>query len=353
MTRPLLLLFALYCGIDRLVAQSLPTLAPEQHIPVMVPGSAGSTAVWIGDSILALADVEEQRVMLIDVVTGRTRAVGRPGEGPGEFRGVNSPLRAPDGSLLVVDSRLRRATILTAELAVRRVVGLPVVISNLLRWDGTVLICTWYDFSRQMTPVLGRLRITADDRAEPEPIVRLDSLFGMIKRDPFSLPPIVVATPGARGHWYLAKVDEYRILKLSPQRRVVRWYQRRDVPVRRFSAQEIDAEAGRIRAAGAAPVPPAAAARARQMLDGLVKPFFTINGLSEDPHGRLWVVSARQENGQTEVDVFSAAGSFLGTVRLRGHVRSLAWNGNRVAAVVERGEGEERLGSVDIYRLGR
>lgn len=351
MSRHLLLLFALSCGFDRLVAQSLPALVREEHAPVVVSGSASFLATWIGDSTLALADVEEQRVMLIDAVTGKIRAVGRPGEGPGEFRGVTPPLRAPDGSLLVVDSRLRRATILTAQLMVRRVVALPVVVSNLLRWDGTALICTWYDFSRQMTPVLGRLRISSADRAEPEPIVRLDSLFGMIKRDPFSLPPIVAAAPGARGHWYLAKVDEYRIFKLSAQRRVVGTYERRDAPVRRFSAQEIDAEAGRIRAAGAAPVPPAAAARARQLLAGLVKPFFTINGLSEDSHGRLWVVSARQEDGQTDVDVFSAGGQFLGTVKLRGQVRSLAWNGNRVAAIVERSEGEERLGAVDLYRV--
>jgi hypothetical protein len=353
MARHLVLLFALYCGLDRLVAQSLPTLVPEPRPPVMVGSSASQFATWLGDSVLALADGEEQRVMLIDVVTGKTRAVGRPGDGPGEFRGVNPPLRAPDGSLLVIDSRLRRATVFTADLAVRRVVGLPVVISSVLRWDGTTLLCTWYDFSRLMVPVLGRLRMISAEQAEPEPMVRLDSLFGMIKRDPFSLPPIVVAAPAMRDNVYLAKVDEYRILKLGPERRVIRTYQRRDVPVRRFSAQEIDAEAGRIRAAGSAPVPPAAAARARQMLAGLVKPFFTINGLSEDPEGRLWVVSSRQGNGQTEVDVFSPGGRFLGTIKLRGHVKSLAWRGNRVAAVVERSEGEEGLGAVDFYRLGR
>lgn len=351
MSRHLVLLFALYCGIDRLVAQSLPTLIREERAPVMVSGSASSLASWLDGSTLALADVEDQRVMLIDVSTGKVRALGRPGEGPGEFRGVNPPLRAPDGSLLVIDSRLRRVTILSPDLAVRRVVGLPVVISNSLRWDGTTLLCTWYDFSRLMVPVLGKLRLTAGDQAEPEPMVRLDSLFGMIKRDPFSLPPIVVAAPGSRDNVYLAKVDEYRVLKLNPQRRQVRAYERRDVPIRRFSAQEIDAEAGRIRATGSAPVPPAAAARARQMLAGLVKPFFTINGLSEDSRGRLWVVSARQDNGQTEVDVFAPGGQFLGTVKLRGHVLSLAWNGDLVAAVVERGEGEERLGAVDFYRV--
>ena len=351
MSRHLLVWFALYCGIDRLVAQSIPTLVREEHAPLMVSGSASAQATWLGDSILALADVEEQRVMLIDVFTGKARTAGRPGEGPGEFRGINPPLRAPDGSLLVVDSRLRRATILNADLSVRRVVGFPVVISNLLRWDGTTLLCTWYDFSRLMVPVLGLLRTGPDDRAEPRPLVRLDSLFGVIRKDPFSLPPIVVAAPGSRGSVYLARVDEYRIRKLDQNRRAVRAYERRDVPVRRFSAQEIDAEAGRIRATGSAPVPPAAAARARQMLAGLAKPFFTINGLSEDAHGRLWVVSARQENGQTEVDVFSPSGQLLGTVKLRGRVHSLAWKGNRVAAVVERSEGEERLGVVDFYRV--
>ena len=353
MSRQLLLLVALSTGIDRLVAQRLPTLVREERAPVTIAGAAGSLATWIGDSTIALADVEEQRVMLIDLATGRVRTAGRPGEGPGEFRGVNPPLRAPDGSLLVVDSRLRRATVLTPGLAVRRVVGLPVVLSTLLGWDGTTLLAVWYDFSRTMTPVLGKLRLTTDEQAEAVPVVRLDSLFGGIKREPFSLPPVVVAAAGSSDNIYLARVDEYRILKLNAQRRAVRSYERRDVPVRRFSPQEIDAEAGRIRAAGAAPVPPAAAAKARQILAGLVKPFFTINGLSEDSQGRLWVVSARQENGQTEVDVFAATGQLLGTVTMRGHVQSLSWNGNRVAAVVERGEGEERLGVIDLYRLGR
>src|SRR5262245_48774832 len=131
MRRHLMALVALYCGIDRVVAQGLPTLVREERAPVMVSGAASSLATWIGDSLLALADAEEQRVMVIDVVTGKVRTVGRPGEGPGEFRGVNPPLRAADGSLLVVDSRLRRATILAPDLTVRRVVGLPVVISNL------------------------------------------------------------------------------------------------------------------------------------------------------------------------------------------------------------------------------
>jgi sugar lactone lactonase YvrE len=83
----------------------------------------------------------------------------------------------------------------------------------------------------------------------------------------------------------------------------------------------------------------------------MVKPYFAMTGLSEDIQGRLWVVTARSDGRSTEVDVFAPSGRFLGTVSLRGQVRSLAWRGTRVAAVVERAEGEEALGAVDFYRV--
>src|SRR5262245_43047107 len=79
MSRHLLLLFALYCGIDRLVAQPPPTLVREERAPVMVSGSASSLTTWLDGSTLALADVEEQRVMMVDAGTGKVRAMGRPG----------------------------------------------------------------------------------------------------------------------------------------------------------------------------------------------------------------------------------------------------------------------------------
>jgi hypothetical protein len=83
----------------------------------------------------------------------------------------------------------------------------------------------------------------------------------------------------------------------------------------------------------------------------MAKPFFAMSGLSQDPQGRLWVVTARADLRATEIDVFSPAGRFLGTVTLRGQVRSLAWKGNRVAAIVERDAGSESLGPVDFYRM--
>jgi hypothetical protein len=157
---------------------------------VLLIGTASAQAAWLDDTTLALADVEEQRVMLVDPATGRVRAAaGRAGEGPGEYRGINPPVPGPDGSLLVVDSRLRRAAILSSRLEFQRSVGLPVVISTALRWTGNSLFCTWYDFSRQMTPVLGTLRLSAEP-AEPEPLVRLDSLFGVVRQEPFALPPM-------------------------------------------------------------------------------------------------------------------------------------------------------------------
>ncbi len=333
-------------------AQGPPRLVREEHPPVLLSGTASMQSTWLDDTTLAVADVDEQRVMLVDPGTGRVRAAaGRPGEGPGEYRGVTAPIPGSDGSLLVVDTRLRRATILSRGLQVQRTVGFPVVINTVLRWTGTALYCTWYDFTRQMTPVLGLLRVTEADRALAEPLVRLDSLFGATHREPLALPPIVAAAAGTRAHTYLGKVNEYRILELDAKGRVITTFARPDLPVVRFSAQEIETETAKVRGATRTPVPAAAAARVKDVLAGMAKPFFAMSGLSEDPEGRLWVVTARADLHATEVDVFSPTGRFLGTVKLRGLVRSLAWNRHRVAAVVERDGGEEQLGAVDFYRM--
>jgi hypothetical protein len=331
--------------------QALPTLTREDRPPVVLPGTPSPLGSWIGDSILALADVEEQRVMLVEVRSGRVRWAGRPGDGPGEYRGVTAPVPGPDGTLLVLDTRLRRATILGPALDLRRTIAIPVVVSSVLQWTGSGLLCTWYDFSRQMSPYLGLLRFTDQERAEPEPLVRLDSLFGVATREPFSLPPIVASAAGARGRTYVGRLDQYRILRLDPSGRPTMTFARPEVPVHRFSAREIEEQTGKLRAATTTPVPAAAASRVKDMLSGTAKPFFALTGLSEDPEGRLWVVTARGDTHHTEVDVFASSGRFLGTLRLRGHVRSLAWKGNRVAAVVDREEGEEKLGAVDFYRI--
>jgi hypothetical protein len=344
------LLFVLLVAARPAAAQ-VPRLDREERPPVVVPGAVSSQAVWLDDSTLALADTEEQRVMLVDLRSGRIRTAGRPGEGPGEYRGVVPPLRGPEGSLLVLDSRLRRATILNQALQVQRTVILPVVVSAPLQWTGAELLGTWYDFTRQMTPVLGHLRLTAGERAEPVPRLRLDSLFGVTRSEAFTLPPIVAAALGARGRIYLGRLDQYRILRLNASGRIDARFARPEVPALRFTAREIEEQTGRLRAASGAPVPAAAAGKVKDMLAGMVKPYFAMTGLSEDIQGRLWVVTARSDGRSTEVDVFAPSGRFLGTVSLRGQVRSLAWRGTRVAAVVERAEGEEALGAVDFYRV--
>ncbi len=332
-------------------ALQLPALVRESRAPVLPDGSPANTIVWAGDSLLGLADQGEQQIVLFDIHTGRHRRAGRPGEGPAEYRGVTPPLPGPDRSWVVVDVRLRRATVLDPSLGFRRAVAIPVVLNTVLEWRSGGLFSTWYDVARRMTPVLGTLRFSDADRAEPVPLVRLDSLFGSPARPPFSLPPIVAAAPGAGGHVYVGKVDEYRILKLDERGRPVRVYHRPELPVLRFSSSEIAEQTGRLGGAGPAAVSGPALARVREMLSGMAKPFFALTGLSEDSSGRLWVVTARSDQVATEIDVFSPEGRFLGTVKLSGQVRALAWRGNRVAALVERAEGEELLGAVDFYRI--
>jgi hypothetical protein len=82
------------------------------------------------------------------------------------------------------------------------------------------------------------------------------------------------------------------------------------------------------------------------------KPFFLMNGLETDAHQRAWVTTTRIVDGSTEVDIFDANGSFIGTVRLRDDVRRIAFNNDHLAVLAIRLGGElEGQHGVDVYRI--
>jgi hypothetical protein len=67
-----------------------------------------------GGQVVA-TDQVERSVFLVDFGTGRRQAVGRPGDGPGEYRFPLAPLAGQVGAVWLPDATLRRIQVVTPE----------------------------------------------------------------------------------------------------------------------------------------------------------------------------------------------------------------------------------------------
>ncbi len=80
-----------------------------------------SSAHELGDGRVVIADPRARRVVVADFATGRASAVGRVGDGPGEYRSPRQLLRLGGDTLLLFDTQLRRLSYMIAG-------GLPIPI---------------------------------------------------------------------------------------------------------------------------------------------------------------------------------------------------------------------------------
>ena len=83
-------------------------------------GAAIGSVVDAGAGRLAALDAAAKVVWLIEQRTGSAVALGREGEGPGEFETPRAVMAAPDGDVAVYDAALRRITVLAAAGATPR-----------------------------------------------------------------------------------------------------------------------------------------------------------------------------------------------------------------------------------------
>lgn len=71
--------------------------------------------IRLSDGRLALANAASNEIRLYDATGKHLRSAGRPGSGPGEYRGIAGIWPGAGDSLLVADIMLRRITVLDAE----------------------------------------------------------------------------------------------------------------------------------------------------------------------------------------------------------------------------------------------
>jgi hypothetical protein len=261
---------------------------------------------------------------------------GRPGAGPGEYR---FPMRAaigPDGSIEVVDPRLRRLTRLAADGVVKQSLVVPFFPAAIAaRGRAGELVILTDDFRGHAT--LERW-LPADSAP-----VRVASLEAPARGGVASGSPSVAVAPSG-DLAYIVSADRYEIHRLSASGQALPSIVR-DIPRPRRTPEEIAAVRRQIAMVGAAMKAQerARSGQSRPVMPGddalQFKPHASTDALRYDDGGRLWVRTMRATGQATVFDVFAPDGQFVGevTVPLAVHAYSLA--GDYLATAGEREDG--------------
>jgi hypothetical protein len=297
--------------------------------------SLGDVSVNEAGDVLVI-DRDAPTLRMFDKTGKPLWARGRPGAGPGEYRFVMRAATGPNGSVHVVDMRLRRLTRLAADGSVAKSLAIPFFVAGAAARG------------RQ-----GELVLLSDDFRSTGSVYRwLPTAEAPVQLGSFKSPPpgeatfggsIAVAPNGSIA--YFATADTYAIHRFSPTGQPLPDIGR-DIPRPRRTPEEIAAMKQRMLMAGAA----AKSAQEQKSSGGskslltdderfLYKPHASADALRYDDAGRLWVRTMRGTNKTTVFDVFSGAGAFIGEVTVPLRVDSYSLAGQFMATATEREDG--------------
>lgn len=314
------------------------------------------SVAWNRDGSLVVIDRSEQRVLVMapeaDTII---RTIGARGTGPGEFTGATVVGAAADGSILVLDALLRRASVFDEHGTFLTSVTVPGVPSHVLGGLGAdTMLIAWTEFGPGRGPVVGVVT-----RSSAQPVVLFDVFAaapGLAVRSPMTGQPIpFLAMALSQDHDVLAgSVRRYSIDRLTLAGELVDSFGRPELPPTVMT----DAQFAKRRRAALQSAAQQGIAIPPERLGSLIDqqrneplPSFGSQGIVPLPTGGAWVITGRGGEEQTEVDEFDATGKYSRTLLLRDRVRAGAVLGNRVAVVVERAEVRAELGPIDIYRV--
>jgi len=282
-------------------------------------------AIRLPDGSIAVADHGSCEVRLFSITGEFLRAVGRRGEGPGEFERLTSIHRIRGDSLVALDYWLRRITVLGPDLSVGRtfsLIGDGLRVSELTTLDDTTLVATFYslaDFEgvnglyRGMNPVitislngavLDTVTSIAGDESFEGPTFSAPALFGKHSH-----------ITAHQGLIYLGSADQMQFEVVSPAGLLKRIVRIPDVDLS-VSGQEIQEE----RDALAGPSP---TQYIKEIFAAVPEPETrpAYSDLLIDTEGFVWVA---QHLGEAERDeprdwwVFTPEGEWLGSVQVPG-----------------------------------
>jgi hypothetical protein len=261
---------------------------------------------------------------------------GRPGAGPGEYRFAMRAAMGPDGTVHVVDLRLRRLTRLTADGNVAKSLTIPFFPAGVAaRGRRGELVFLTDDF--KSTGTLQRWLPASDAPAQ------LTSFPTPPPGEATMSASVAVAPNGDIAFFPVA--EKYEIRRFSaaaqPLPSLVR-----NVPRPRRTPEEIAGMKQRMGMVGAT----AKAAQEQKQSGGSkplladddrfqLKPHASTDALRYDDSGRLWVRTMRGTASTTVFDVFAAGGSYLGEITLPMKVDAYSLAGSYLATATERADG--------------
>ncbi len=316
-----------------------------------------TAARTLADGRVAVASSGTQQVFVVASDGAAQRALGRQGDGPGEFRAIGGLWYARPDSLIVYDPQGGRVTSLgldgrvrsTTDVAALQGPGFPVVRGRLA--DGSLLVVFVRGFGRDAQggvvrdsislairdPRSGNLR-DAGRFPSYASYVRAAAGAMEVVGIPFS-PTTLFATDGA-GYW-IGTTDRFRIDRVDASGRV-RVSARREAEPRRVAPADVRREVEATAGAG----DPGALREAEKLFAEIpvpaTMPFF--DALLADADGNLWVRAyAPRETEPRSWSVFDSAGRWLGEVTVPARLRLLEIGTEHVLAVATDQDDVERL----------
>jgi hypothetical protein len=340
-------------------AQSL-TVSPENtHRSLEQLDFRAVALAWVDDTTVAVIDRDDQHVVLLGLPGGSRRRGGGRGGGPGELEGAFMLLGDRRGEVLVGDMKSRRVSHFDSGLTFVRSARTPGMLMQLLSWDRDRVTALWMEFvmtddgKMSPEPTVGEIDLSSGDAREFYSL--FDPRTGLNRPgtdNPFA-PPFVSAVETESRTVLAGQSLEYRIVALDSTGALRTSFGRPELEPDYLTREEKTEEhARRANASARRGPPPQEMTRALDDALDEPQPHFGPNAFVLDSAGRLWVVTNRQHEGATEVDVFDLDGAFLDTLTFRDAVTALAFSGSRIAVLVTRTAPEiEGVQGIDLYRL--
>jgi len=312
--------------------------------------------VVLSDGGIALIEGQQQRIIRYDVDGREALAVGRQGQGPGEFETASALWETPEGGLEVYDSRLGRFTEFASDGSL---VGIETLANDRFarpppaawRLDSLRVLAWEYNIGAgevlggtsagQRWGTMGVLRVV-DLRAGSADTLRVAPAWETIREGsrlwmaPFAARASVAVRDG-QVFFTTGQAHDVEILALSGRPVATFRLPSRDGPVLASTLSDLEAE-GRARSA-ADGITFQAGVIFDQALQPDIRPAF--EDLKVDPSGAIW--AQRHEPFQEDVEswwIIGTTGAYRGLVQLPERTRLLAF-GPKVMLVL-------RLDALDV-----
>lgn len=317
---------------------------------------AQTSITWLTDSTLAVADLDDQQVVIVTTAGMEVSRIGRKGMGPGEFAGI-LPLRGnAKGELLVGDMMSMRLSRFDADHNFVTSVSVPGPPWELLDWNEDRAVVMWVPFMPTQGPTVGIVDLETGTLLSDFPVFQMDAQLEIpMEGGPMGLPQTYLTATALRpGVFAFASSQRYRIVVMDDAGRHVDTFERpeveREMPTE-DEMREKEAVFRKLMATLNPPPPPEAMEMAMTLIQA-PKPYFRPHGFATDDEGRLWIATERGDGHSTLIDVLDGDGRFLTTIEVPHQVHAMAFRLPMLATLVEHKDGEfEGQFGIHLYEV--